>query len=79
MGLARVAALVGVCGALISSGRPALSDSARAVRVELWADRDDDDADGCPDGEQLLLTAPTYVDLVPIDARMAGAPVQLVA
>jgi len=79
VGLARVAALVGVCGALISSGRPALSDSARAVRVELWADRDDDDADGCPDGEQLLLTAPTYVDLVPIDARMAGAPVQLVA
>jgi hypothetical protein len=41
--------------------------------VVLWADRDDDDADGRPDGEQTTLPPLTHVDLVPIDRRFMGA------
>ena len=38
-------------------------------RVALWADRDDDDADGRPDGQQPELRAAARVDLVAVDPR----------
>lgn len=59
--------------------RPATSAIADAppLQIDLWADRDDDDADGIPDGEENFLSAPTHVDLVPIDPRMAGATVRI--
>ena len=45
----------------------------------LWADRDDDDADGRPDGESTPFRPPTHVDLVPIDNRLLGAVLQVVS
>jgi hypothetical protein len=45
----------------------------------VWADRDDDDADGRPDGEQAVLPAPTRVDLVALDGRLLGATLQVVS
>ncbi len=75
MGLARVALLLGI----VAVTRPATSAVAAAppLQIDLWADRDDDDADGIPDGEENFLSAPTHVDLVPIDPRMAGATVRI--
>jgi hypothetical protein len=37
------------------------------------ADRDDDDADGVPDGEQATLPPAAQVDLVPLDRSLVGA------
>lgn len=42
-------------------------------RVTLVADRDDDDADGVPDGEATTLGPLARADLVPVDARWVGA------
>jgi hypothetical protein len=49
------------------------------LHIELWADRDDDDADGRPDGEQAKLPAPTHVDLVALDKHLVGAVLQAVS
>jgi hypothetical protein len=45
----------------------------------LWADRDDDDADGRPDGEEPVVAAGARADLVPLDPRLAGGTLQLIA
>ncbi len=78
VGLARIAVAVGLVGGLASSGPSASAVGERPTfRIVLWADRDDDDADGVPDGEQSVLPPPTVVDFVPIDPRLAGARVEM--
>jgi hypothetical protein len=64
---------------------PARADEAEApghldvLHVDLWADRDDDDADGRPDGEQHDLPAITHVDFAPLAKRLVGAVLQVVS
>jgi hypothetical protein len=50
-----------------------------ALHVTLWADRDDDDANGEPDGEQSVLPPPTHVDLVLLDKRLVGSTLQVIS
>ncbi|HEY8089284.1 MAG TPA: hypothetical protein VIF09_15600 [Polyangiaceae bacterium] len=81
VGLARVAACAALLGASLSAhhvARAAPGDPP-SVRVVLWADRDDDDADGHPDGEQRALPPVTHGDLVPIDKRFLGAVMHVVS
>jgi hypothetical protein len=85
VGLSRVTALrrapfaAVLGGALFASLGAANATESTPVRVELWADRDDDDADGRPDCEEDRLPAAARTDLVPIDARFAGAAFQVVS
>ena len=83
VGLARIARRgCGACafiGALVAAHAPAGGTEPEAsLHLDLWADRDDDDADGHPDGEQSTLTPATYVDLVPLDKRLVGAALRVV-
>ena len=78
VGLARIAAAVTV-GLVLTARSPTASADPPTLRIELWADRDDDDADGRPDGEQLGLPAAARADLLPIDPRLAGGALQLVS
>jgi hypothetical protein len=55
------------------------SGSADVLHVDLWADRDDDDADGRPDGEQRDLPPVTRIDFVPLSKRLVGAVLQVVS
>jgi len=79
VGLARIASwLLLVAGCL--EARPSRgADAAPALRVDVWADRDDDDADGRPDGEQSALPRAALIDLVALDERMAGALLEVVS
>jgi hypothetical protein len=80
VGLARIAIACAVLGALVATDvSTRAAEPSSPIRVELWADRDDDDADGRPDGEQTALTLPTHVDLVPIGGRLAGAAMEVVS
>jgi hypothetical protein len=73
-----VGALGGVL--LLASVAPAsAAESEAPLHVVLWADRDDDDANGVPDGEQRELPTPTHVDFVPLDKRLVGAVLQVVS
>jgi hypothetical protein len=81
MGLARVVRL-GACalgGVLFVAYAPASGAESTLPRVVLWADRDDDDANGRPDGDQTVLPAPTRIDLVPVDVRLVGASLQVLS
>lgn len=50
------------------------------IRIDLWADRDDDDDDGRPDGEERTLPSPAaQLDLVALDKRLVGTTVQAVS
>jgi hypothetical protein len=76
VGLARVSAFA--FGVLLTAGPSGRAQEAQAplhspLHLEVWADRDDDDANGAPDGEQDRLPAAARVDLVPLDDRFAGA------
>jgi hypothetical protein len=80
VGLARVTAVASLAAALVIPSRSdARADEADALHVVLWADRDDDDANGQPDGEQRELPAPTHIDFVPLDRRLVGAVLQVVS
>jgi hypothetical protein len=80
VGLARIAIAVAVVGLLAATDAPTrAAEPSPPIRVELWADRDDDDANGHPDGEQATLTAPTHVDLEPIDRRLRGAAMEVLS
>jgi hypothetical protein len=57
-----------VHGAIGASAGAALPD-----RVVVVADRDDDDADGKPDGEADVVGPLARIDLVALDAKLAGA------
>jgi hypothetical protein len=77
--VARVAALGVSAGLLLAAHVPARAADDAALRVEVWADRDDDDANGFPDGEQSALPPAARVDLVPLDKRLVGATLQAVS
>jgi len=91
VGLARVGAVGALAACLLllgdttaaaagsAVGSAAAADAGPAARITLWADRDDDDADGQPDGEQRALPPPTHVDLVPLDKRFMGAVFQVLS
>jgi hypothetical protein len=59
----------------VVAGAPA----SNSVHVVVWADRDDDDNDGHPDGEQSTLPTAARADLVRLDKRWLGAKVQVVS
>jgi hypothetical protein len=72
VGLARVSALALVV--LLSAGAPGRAQPSQTpLHLEVWADRDDDDANGVPDGEQERLPAAARVDLIVLDGRFVGA------
>ena len=80
VGLARVSP--SIAALLIASASitpPAHAATDPALHVDLWADRDDDDTNGVPDGEQSTLGPLTYVDLVPVDKKLAGAVLEVVS
>jgi hypothetical protein len=79
VGLGRVAAGCGIVVGSMHSASSQAGETGQPSHVALWADRDDDDADGRPDGEQTVLTQPTFVDLVALDARLAGSWFQVVS
>lgn len=82
VGLARVTRRAGLAVLLLASASisvPAHAAADPVLHLELWADRDDDDANGVPDGEQSSLGPSTYVDLVPVDKRLAGAALEVVS
>lgn len=74
VGLARVAvATVAACVAVL----PVAAASAGAAGVVapplvVFVDRDDDDGDGVPDGEQATLPRAARADLVPLEMRFVG-------
>jgi hypothetical protein len=49
------------------------------VVVDLWADRDDDDANGIADGEQQELPVLARTDLSPVTASLVGARLRVVS
>ena len=65
--------------AVASSHRHAQAADTDSVHIGLWADRDDDDADGRPDGEETPVPPAAWLDLVPIDARLAGTTFDVVS
>ncbi len=75
--LPRVAA--GLACAMLAAHLSARADDSAQFRILVWADRDDDDADGRPDGEQNVLPALARVDLAPLDGRLVGAALQVVS
>jgi len=77
VGLARVAALVLVGALAAGQARPARAESEAHLQVTVWADRDDDDADGRPDCEEDHVAPEARVDLVALDRRLAGVPVKV--
>ena len=89
--MARVAALLVAAGSLLAASahgalvglvpREAIARAAddASLRVEVWADRDDDDANGVPDGEQAILPPAARADLVVLDRRLLGATLQVVS
>jgi hypothetical protein len=79
VGLARVGRVALLGAALAWASPSARAEEVDAIHVDLWADRDDDDADGRPDGEQSPLSAAAFADLVPMDGRLAGAVFEVVS
>jgi len=80
VGLARVVA--GAVGAALLLVPPAAANAVEPdapLHIVLWADRDDDDANGIPDGEQRELPTPTHIDFVQLDKRLVGALMQVVS
>jgi hypothetical protein len=53
--------------------------TAPSVRIELWADRDDDDSDGVPDADLPSVPSGARADLVALDGRLSGASWQLLS
>ncbi len=77
--MARVAAAFALAGVLLASHVPARAADDVALHVQVWADRDDDDENGVPDGEQGALPPAARVDLVPLDKSLVGATLQVVS
>jgi hypothetical protein len=82
VGLARVTTpgiLFFALASIASAHAAADPDGEAVIHVDVWADRDDDDANGIPDGLQDDLPPPTHGDLVPLDKRLVGARLQVVS
>ena len=59
-------------------GRAAANDDPSRI-VTVIADRDDDDADGTPDGEQAVLGEAARIDTLALDESFVGAEVEAVS
>ncbi len=82
MGLARVslrAAAIALGCTWIAPQAVAGAAASSPVHIVVWADRDDDDADGRPDGEEAVLPPTARVDLVAVDRRWLGSPIEIVS
>jgi hypothetical protein len=77
--VARVAAPFVLAGVLLASHVPARAADDAVLRVQVWADRDDDDANGVPDGEQATLPPAARIDLVALDRQLVGAALQVLS
>jgi hypothetical protein len=64
---------------MAGSHRGALAAETEALNVALWADRDDDDADGRPDGDGPRVAPAAWVDLVAADGRLTGSTLDVVS
>jgi hypothetical protein len=72
VGLGRVAAVCGIVACSVVSASSRAGETGQPYHLALWADRDDDDADGRPDGEQSFLGIDARADLVSIDGQLGG-------
>jgi hypothetical protein len=79
VGVARVTLAIAAAGALLVTHARARAAADPHVVIEVWADRDDDDANGVPDGEQSRLPQAARADLVPLDHRLVGSTLQVVS
>ena len=70
--LAFSVALAGAAG-LCAAAVPPVEKGHNTNLVVVAADRDDDDVDGVPDGEQSFLPPAARADLVPLDRAFVGA------
>jgi hypothetical protein len=78
VGLARITTLVVLGGALVAPRLTRAADEPH-LTIDLWADRDDDDADGRPDCEERQLPPATQIDLAPLDRRLRGAELKVLS
>jgi hypothetical protein len=79
VGLARVAKVFALIGAIVAPQLSRAAEAGPVLHIALWADRDDDDADGRPDGEETPLSPLARIDLVPLDRHLAGAAFNVVS
>ena len=83
VGLARVVlalAFAAVVGIVCANRAHAADATDTPLRIDVWADRDDDDANGVPDSEeQVPVPVLAMVDLVPLDKRLVGAVLEVVS
>jgi hypothetical protein len=80
VGLARISVAGVLLGSSYAMGPPAWAAQRGAdIVVDLWADRDDDDANGVPDGEQTEIRSQDHVDLVAVAPGLVGARVKVVS
>jgi hypothetical protein len=68
-----------VIGAFCISTFAGAATPGAPMRIDLWADRDDDDADGRADGQATSVAPPSFVDLVPLASALSGAPLRVLA
>jgi hypothetical protein len=54
-------------------------EATSTVRIELWADRDDDDTNGIADGDEATVGPGARADLVPLEGRLVGASWQVLS
>jgi hypothetical protein len=66
-------------GLVVCGERTSTAHGEPPVVIQLWADRDDDDADGRPDCEQTPLPPLARVDTVPLDKRFVGGTLEVIA
>jgi hypothetical protein len=78
VGLARIGGVVAL-GVTLGAPRMTIAADERTLRVDLWADRDDDDADGRPDCEEDHPTPAMQIDLVPLDGHLAGTVLKVLS
>ena len=77
--MARIAFVFLVVAGCLEANPSRGADACPMLRVDLWADRDDDDANGRPDGEQGVLRGAALIDLVELDRRIVGARLEVVS
>jgi hypothetical protein len=76
VGLARVARPLVAIAAFFAADVRAQAQPGPASELFVVADRDDDDLDGRPDGEQVILPPLTHVDFVALEPRYVGASIR---
>ncbi|MDP9033243.1 MAG: hypothetical protein M3O50_00420 [Myxococcota bacterium] len=68
-----------LAGLVAVAGQGRAAEATSGVRFAVWADRDDDDADGRPDAEETPLPLAARADLVPLDPHLVGSAVQILS